>query len=80
FVVVFMMARGRGVSRLMVGVVGAFQAHPDRRVIAYSSAAGGASERHRVFDLLDQPEHRDALREAMRLARAKAGSVHCLWA
>ena len=37
------------------------------------------SERHRVFDLLDQPEQRDALREAMRLARAKAGSVHCLW-
>lgn len=42
--------------------------------------AGGASERHQVFDLLDQPEQRDALREAMRLARAKAGSVHCLWA
>ncbi len=76
----FIIAREPGVTPMIVGDDGAIQAHPDRRLIAYSSAAGGASERHRVFDLLDQPEQRDALREAMRLARAKAGSVHCLWA
>nr|WP_235376387.1 biofilm regulation protein phosphatase SiaA [Pseudomonas nitroreducens] len=56
----------------------AIQAHPDTRLIAYSSGSSGQAKHH-VFDLLGNDQERTALRQTLRQAEANPGEVETMW-
>ncbi|MHB9800755.1 biofilm regulation protein phosphatase SiaA [Pseudomonas sp. MT3] len=75
----FISRREAGVTPMIVDPDGAIQAHPDTRMIAFSSGAG-AKAKHRVFDLLGSDQDRAALRQTLRQAEANPGEVETMWA
>lgn len=75
----FISRREAGVTPMIVDPDGAIQAHPDTRLIAYSSGSSGQAKHH-VFDLLANDQERTALRQTLRQAEANPGEVETLWA
>jgi len=69
-----------GVTPVIVDENGAIQAYSDASLIAYNSGASGASDANTVFRLVDDGPGRDALRSAMRAAKADPQSVQSGWA
>ncbi|SDN51769.1 biofilm regulation protein phosphatase SiaA [Pseudomonas jinjuensis] len=74
----FISRREAGVTPMIIDTLGAIQAHPDTRMIAYSSGANGNAQ-HRVFELLQSDAEREDLRRAMRTAEDAPGEVQTLW-
>ncbi|MBB4861947.1 serine phosphatase RsbU (regulator of sigma subunit) [Pseudomonas nitritireducens] len=74
----FISRREAGVTPMIVDPDGAIQAHPDTRLIAYSSGSSGQAKHH-VFDLLANDQERTALRQTLRQAEANPGEVETLW-
>ncbi|WP_374355192.1 HAMP domain-containing protein, partial [Chitinimonas sp.] len=68
-----------GVTPLIVDDHGAIQAHPDESLIVLNAGAGLANSNRTVFDLLDDPASRNAMRTAMQHARAQPGLVASDW-
>lgn len=77
----FISRREPGVTAMVIDADGAIQAHPDKRLIAYSSGAGtGDGQQHRVFDLLGSDDERRGLRAVMDDAQQNPGEVRTVWA
>lgn len=74
----FISRREAGVTPMIVDPEGAIQAHPDTRLIAFSSGSSGQA-RHHVYDLLANDQERTALRQTLRQAEANPGEVETLW-
>lgn len=74
----FISRREAGVTPMIVDPDGAIQAHPDTRLIAYSSGSSGQAKHH-VFDLLSNDQERTALRQTLRQAEANPGEVETMW-
>ncbi|MBG6289936.1 MULTISPECIES: biofilm regulation protein phosphatase SiaA [Pseudomonas] len=74
----FISRREAGVTPMIVDPDGAIQAHPDTRLIAYSSGSSGQAKHH-VFDLLGNDQERTALRQTLRQAEANPGEVETMW-
>ncbi len=74
------MARGeRGVTSMMVNAQGAIEAHPDRRLIDYSTVSKANGGGNTLYRLLPRPEDRDALRDALRDAQAHPDALPTFW-
>ncbi|WP_435606938.1 biofilm regulation protein phosphatase SiaA [Pseudomonas knackmussii] len=77
----FISRREPGVTAMIVDADGAIQAHPDKKLIAYSSGAGtGGGAQHKVFELLGSDDERRGLRGVMDDAQAHPGEVRTFWA
>lgn len=74
----FISRREAGVTPMIVDPDGAIQAHPDTKLIAYSSGSSGQAKHH-VFDLLGNDQERTALRQTLRQAEANPGEVETMW-
>ncbi|MCP1648550.1 biofilm regulation protein phosphatase SiaA [Pseudomonas sp. GD04087] len=74
----FISRREAGVTPMIVDPDGAIQAHPDTKLIAYSSGSSGQAKHH-VFDLLANDQERTALRQTLRQAEANPGEVETMW-
>ncbi|WP_325434900.1 biofilm regulation protein phosphatase SiaA [Pseudomonas nitroreducens] len=74
----FISRREAGVTPMIVDPDGAIQAHPDTKLIAYSSGSSGQAKHH-VFDLLSNDQERTALRQTLRQAEANPGEVETMW-
>ncbi|MNZ30310.1 nitrate/nitrite sensor protein NarQ [compost metagenome] len=74
----FISRREAGVTSMIIDGSGALQAHPDPKMIAYSSGASGNAQ-HSVFKLLGNDQERGELRAAMAGAGEKPGEVQTLW-
>ncbi|MDF3864316.1 biofilm regulation protein phosphatase SiaA [Pseudomonas denitrificans (nom. rej.)] len=74
----FISRREAGVTPMIVDPDGAIQAHPDTKLIAYSSGSSGQAKHH-VFDLLANDQERTALRQTLRQAEANPGDVETMW-
>ncbi|MCP1621677.1 biofilm regulation protein phosphatase SiaA [Pseudomonas nitroreducens] len=74
----FISRREAGVTPMIVDPDGAIQAHPDTRLIAFSSGSSGQA-RHHVYDLLANDQERTALRQTLRQAEANPGEVETMW-
>ncbi|WP_259758427.1 biofilm regulation protein phosphatase SiaA [Pseudomonas sp. GCEP-101] len=74
----FISRREAGVTPMIVDPEGAIQAHPDTRLIAFSSGSSGQAQHH-VYDLLANEQERTALRQTLRQAEANPGEVETLW-
>lgn len=79
FLEAFMVSHEAGITPMIVSADGAIQAHPDARLIAYSSGVDelAGQARSRVFDLLED-DQREALRAAMRRAEDNPDAVQML--
>lgn len=59
-----------GVTPMLLARDGSLQAHPDKRLIAYSSVNDTAARHSSILDLLDSDQDRDAVRRALESAAA----------
>ncbi|MBD9514830.1 MULTISPECIES: biofilm regulation protein phosphatase SiaA [Pseudomonadaceae] len=74
----FISRREAGVTPMIVDPEGAIQAHPDTRLIAFSSGSSGQAKHH-VYDLLANDQQRTALRQTLRQAETNPGEVETMW-
>ncbi|MBD9502409.1 biofilm regulation protein phosphatase SiaA [Pseudomonas sp. BGr12] len=74
----FISRREAGVTPMIVDPEGAIQAHPDTRLIAFSSGSSGQAKHH-VYDLLANAQERTALRQTLRQAETNPGEVETMW-
>lgn len=71
----FVLDQAQGVTPMILGLDGSIQAHPDRSMIALNSGTGASDQGHSIFDVLQQPQQREQVRQAMDRAEHDSGSV-----
>jgi len=67
-----------GVTPMLLGRDGSLQAHPDQKLIAFSTVNDAGARHSSVFDLLNLPADRERVRAALDLAVADPDSIQLL--
>ena len=76
----FITAREAGVTPMILNGDGAIQAHPDRKLIDYSSVNDKGSAHSTIYDLLPRAGEQKLMRDAIATARANPEKIPQFWA
>lgn len=76
----FITSNETGVTPMILNRDGAIQAHPDRKLIDYSSVSDKKAEHSTIYRLMPEADDQTAMRAAMQQARRKPDSIPQFWA